>query len=183
MSQRLRWARFLQMPEPEEPPEPDVEPKRSRGHLRLQFPALVMDLWERGTGHTGHHAGHPGHAGHEEAQVQHVGHREMTHLEHHHGSHEDSMSDLGLALISSGTTIFLAMISAIFAMRLFREMLRPQATGAQGGQGDMQGVLQLEVPGVQPFRPFSGQGHRLIMEADKDDASGGAAASGEREPR
>ena len=30
------------------------------------------------------------------------------------------------------------------------------------------GVLQLEVPGVQPFRPFSGQGHRLIMEADKD---------------
>ena len=31
MSQRLRWARFLQMPEPEEPPEPDVEPKRSRG--------------------------------------------------------------------------------------------------------------------------------------------------------
>ncbi len=30
---------------------------------------------------------------------------------------EDSMSDVGLALISSGTTIFLAMISAIFAMR------------------------------------------------------------------
>lgn len=27
------------------------------------------------------------------------------------------MSDVGLALISSGTTIFLAMISAIFAMR------------------------------------------------------------------
>eukprot|EP00435_Cladocopium_sp_Y103_P005588 s1259_g1.t2 len=201
MSQRLRWARFLQMPAPAEPGMESAEgagvemPKWPRGRPRrpqLPFPALaVMDLWERGTGHPNHeghegHGTHHGHHGHEAQVVQHVGsHREMTHLEHH-GSHEDSMSDLGLALISSGTTIFLAMISAIFAMRLFREMLRPQATaGAQGGgQGDMQGVLQLEIPGVQPFRPFSGQGHRLVMEADKDDATGGAAASGEqRDPR
>lgn len=34
------------------------------------------------------------------------------------------MSDLGLALISSGTTVLLATISAVLAMRLFREMLR-----------------------------------------------------------
>lgn len=53
-------------------------------------------------------------------------------------------SDLGLAMISSGTTIFLAMISAIFATRLFREMLRPSGQGqGQGGAqgGDMQGEV------------------------------------------
>ena len=73
---------------------------RSSGHLRLQFPALVMDLWERGSGHhEGHHAGHPGHAGHEEAPAVHVGHREMTHLEHHHGSHEETGQNFNYPLV------------------------------------------------------------------------------------
>eukprot|EP00439_Symbiodinium_sp_Y106_P057980 s2578_g8.t1 len=59
-------------------------------------------------------------------------------------------------------------MSAIFAMRLFREMMRPPAQQIQGmnagADGDAPGVLQLDIPGVQPFRPFSGQGYRLVME-------------------
>lgn len=73
----------------------------------------------------------------------------MAHLRHH-----EDMGDLGLALLSSGTTVFLAMISAFFAIRLFRELRPPP-------NPEMQGVLQLDIPGLQPFRPFSGQGHRL----------------------
>ena len=42
-----------------------------------------------------------------------------------------------------GEVIFTA--GAIFAMRLFREMLRPQATGAPAAGGDMQGAA---VPGM-----------------------------------
>ena len=45
----------------------------------------------------------------------------MAHLRHH-----EDMGDLGLALLSSGTTVFLAMISAFFAIRLFRELRPPQ---------------------------------------------------------
>ena len=45
---------------------------------------------------------------------------------------EDSMSDVGLALISSGTTIFLAMISAIFAMRNLDFWVNPWGTAGWG---------------------------------------------------
>ena len=51
-------------------------------------------------------------------------------------------------LVSFGTTVFLATISALFAMRLFREMLRPQMTIQQEGnmQGDNTGRFQTTPP-------------------------------------
>ena len=36
-----------------------------------------------------------------------------------------------MAIISSGTTILFAMLGAALAMRLFRELLRPQRDSAQ----------------------------------------------------
>eukprot|EP00434_Breviolum_minutum_P017497 symbB.v1.2.015443.t1/scaffold1114.1/size137040/1 len=170
--QHLRWARFLQLPG-HEGVEEDVE-LRGPKVARQPFDIDLQDyMWQRGSGsHDSHGSGAHGHGDHEHgAHHEHHEHLErgqsLSHLEHH-TNHDDSMSDVGLALISSGTTIFLAMISAIFAMRLFREMLRPQ-TPAGNPTGDMQGVLQLDIPGVQPFRPFSGQGHRLVMEPEKDE--------------
>ncbi|CAE7600901.1 unnamed protein product [Symbiodinium sp. CCMP2592] len=137
---RVLPSQALQM----EGPDPDVDP-------------LEDDLWDRGSGGSEHVDHHHQHA--------------VEHLEHHpHEPHDDTMTDFGVALISSGTTIFLAFMSAIFAMRLFREMMRPPAQQMQGmnagADGDAPGVLQLDIPGVQPFRPFSGQGYRLVMEPD-----------------
>ena len=137
---------------------------RSRG-LDIEGPALDPidldpldtlddDVWDRGSGTSEH--------------VEHHHQRAAEHLEHH--PHDDTMTDIGVALISSGTTIFLAFMSAIFAMRLFREMMRPpqQIQGLNAGaDGDVPGVLQLDIPGVQPFRPFSGQGYRLVVEDSK----------------
>ena len=112
---------------------------------------LDDDVWDRGSSSSDH------------AEQHH--HQHSIHLEHH--AHDDAMQDIGLALISSGTTIFLAFMSAIFAMRLFREVMRPstqQIQGLNAGADDVPGVLQLDIPGVQPFRPFSGQGYRLVIE-------------------
>ena len=115
---------------------------------------LDDDVWDRGS------------AGSDHVEHQHQ-HAVAEHAQHH--PHDDAMTDIGVALVSSGTTIFLAFMSAIFAMRLFREMMRPQGQQMQmnaGADGDVPGVLQLDIPGVQPFRPFSGQGYRLVVESD-----------------
>mmetsp|Transcript_897 Transcript_897/g.842 ORF Transcript_897/g.842 Transcript_897/m.842 type:complete len:112 (-) Transcript_897:31-366(-) len=58
-----------------------------------------------------------------------------------------------LAIISSGTTILFAMAGAALAMRLFRELLRPRNQNPE--------VVHVDIPGVQPFRPFAGQAYHL----------------------
>ena len=155
---RVLPTQSLQMEGFREGPDPDAD-------------LLEDDLWDRGSGGSEHVDHHRQHA--------------VEHLEHHpHEPHDDTMTDVGVALISSGTTIFLAFMSAIFAMRLFREMMRPPAQQMQGmnagADGDAPGVLQLDIPGVQPFRPFSGQGYRLVMEPDSK-ASGVPKADAEKE--
>eukprot|EP00931_Biecheleriopsis_adriatica_P084209 TRINITY_DN57958_c0_g1_i1.p1 TRINITY_DN57958_c0_g1~~TRINITY_DN57958_c0_g1_i1.p1 ORF type:complete len:221 (-),score=47.11 TRINITY_DN57958_c0_g1_i1:19-660(-) len=101
-----------------------------------------------------------------------------THAVGQHHTAED-MADTGAVILSTGTTFFLATLTAIFAMRLIRELLRSPRQGdlvlnpeLQGPGGSDAQVLQLDVPGLQPFRPYSGPGHRL-----KDDSqpSSGAA--------
>mmetsp|Transcript_55441 Transcript_55441/g.104109 ORF Transcript_55441/g.104109 Transcript_55441/m.104109 type:complete len:289 (-) Transcript_55441:41-907(-) len=120
----------------------------------LQDP-LDDEVWDRGS------------AGPHEQAEHHRPHA-VEHLEHH--PHDD-MTDVGVALISSGTTIFLAFMSAVFAMRLFRELMRPppqQLPGFNPTEGDVPGVVQLDIPGVQPFRPFAGQGYRLVLEPPEE---------------
>ena len=80
-------------------------------------------------------------------------HEPHVHQHHSHHYHEDPMDEVAVAIISSGTTILFAMAGAALAMRLFRELVRPRSQNAD--------VVQVDIPGVQPFRPFAGQAYHL----------------------
>ncbi|CAJ1436859.1 unnamed protein product, partial [Effrenium voratum] len=138
------------------PPPPDMPAMEVSA---LQFDLELPPVFDRGSGQ--HHESHESHESHQPRHERHEHEHTVAHLEHEH------QDDLGLALISSGTTVFLAMISAIFAIRLFREMLRPTPGAGLVGEGQAQ-VVQLDIPGVPPFRPFSGQGYRLTVEKPEE---------------
>ena len=100
------------------------------------------------------------------------GHMQHEHNEHeeppepaHHDNDEMMMADIGLAMISSGMTVMLAMMGAVCALRICREMLRRRgaAGGATGNAVENQALLD---GSVQAFRPFAGQGYRLVVEGD-----------------
>ena len=80
-------------------------------------------------------------------------HESHVHQHHSHHYHEDPMDEVAVAIISSGTTILFAMAGAALAMRLLRELVRPRSHNAE--------VVQVDIPGVQPFRPFAGQAYHL----------------------
>lgn len=80
-------------------------------------------------------------------------HESHVHQHHSHHYHEDPMDEVAVAIISSGTTMLFAMAGAALAMRLFRELVRPRSHNAE--------VVQVDIPGVQPFRPFAGQAYHL----------------------
>eukprot|EP00930_Biecheleria_cincta_P006426 TRINITY_DN107429_c0_g1_i1.p1 TRINITY_DN107429_c0_g1~~TRINITY_DN107429_c0_g1_i1.p1 ORF type:complete len:277 (-),score=49.27 TRINITY_DN107429_c0_g1_i1:17-847(-) len=125
---------------------------------------LLAELLDRGVG-SGHSPDH--------AEQHH-------HHEDNHVHDDDQLGNFATALLTSSTTVLLAMISAIFAVRLVREMMRPSTSPLVlgGPDPDVQGVqLQLDIPGVQPFRPFAGQGYRLQAEAPEE-KQGGAATEG-----
>ncbi|CAJ1388588.1 unnamed protein product [Effrenium voratum] len=95
------------------------------------------------------------------------------HVMHLHQYHADPMDEVAVAIISSGTTILFAMLGAALAMRLFRELLRPQRDSAQE-------VLQMDIPGIQPFQPFGGQAHRLEREEKRSGVVQSGNAAGQR---
>lgn len=64
------------------------------------------------------------------------------------------------------TSVLLGVCAALFALRLLRELSSSGSGG--GGEGAERqvlgfrpGMVDVEVSGSQPYRPFSGQGHRL----------------------
>lgn len=80
---------------------------------------------------------------------------------HHHSHHvhlEESfdMDEFAVAVLSYGSTILFATLGAALAMRLFREVLRPARS-----RDELPDVVQMDIPGVQPFRPCAGQGYHL----------------------
>ncbi|CAK0855050.1 unnamed protein product, partial [Prorocentrum cordatum] len=98
--------------------------------------------------------------------------------------------------LSPITTVLLVFISALFAARLVREMAAAQRA-AQAGAANQDGIVinnqdgvvvevdvgdprvgavTVEAAGIQPFRPFGGQGHRL-QPAGKASAPGPAPGS------
>eukprot|EP00913_Durusdinium_trenchii_P002978 g2759.t1 len=123
----------------------------TRGGRQLpQIDLDLDDLWDAGPSDRGSgYEHHPPEHAHE--HVHHVHHHHEHNVAHLGHSHDEAMSDLGLALISSGTTVLLATISAVLAMRLFREMLRTD-TPEQPNSG---GVIQMDIPGLRPFVPFN----------------------------
>ncbi|CAK9042588.1 unnamed protein product [Durusdinium trenchii] len=86
---------------------------------------------------------------------------------HHHSHHvhlEESfdMDEFAVAVLSYGSTILFATLGAALAMRLFREVLRPARS-----RDELPDVVQMDIPGVQPFRPFAGQGYHLQADLGK----------------
>mmetsp|Transcript_42901 Transcript_42901/g.80026 ORF Transcript_42901/g.80026 Transcript_42901/m.80026 type:complete len:241 (-) Transcript_42901:19-741(-) len=120
----------------------DVEVAPGEGHMPPNGPYPV---WDRGSGHHDHE--------------RHDHHEPEPHTDD--GS-EDILSDVGLAMVSSGVTVMLAMMGALCALRICREMLRRRRDGQQGNATE---TPPLESP-VQAFRPFGGQGYRLVVEGD-----------------
>ena len=82
----------------------------------------------------------------------------VNHFDHQY--QEDPMDEVAVAIISSGTTILFAMAGAALAMRLFRELLRPRNDRSAE-------LVQVDIPGVQPFRPFAGQAYHLQADLNK----------------
>mmetsp|Transcript_36164 Transcript_36164/g.84681 ORF Transcript_36164/g.84681 Transcript_36164/m.84681 type:complete len:268 (+) Transcript_36164:64-867(+) len=94
--------------------------------------------------------------------VEHHEHQQSPDPPVHHGNDDMMVADIGLAMISSGLTVMLAMMGAVCALRICREMLRRRGTASAAN------VVESRVPegSAQAFRPFGGQGYRLVLEGD-----------------
>ena len=103
--------------------------------------------WDRGPGHMQRHE-----------------HEEPPEPPAHHDSDDMMMADIGLAMISSGMTVLLAMMGAVCALRICREMIM-RRRGANSAAGSVVEAAASE-GSVQAFRPFAGQGYRLVLEGD-----------------
>lgn len=136
----------------------------------VSLPELLATISSRGVGQA-HGADHARH------HAEHV----AAHDEH------DQVGNLATAFLTSSTTVLLAMLCAAFAVRLVREMMRPASSplvfGVAGADQDIQGLqLQVDVPGVQPFRPFAGQGYRLQAEAPDEKPGGNGDGRSSEKP-
>lgn len=73
--------------------------------------------------------------------------------------------------LSPVTTVLLVFVTSLFAVRLLRELIAAPRGGGINEMGDADmgqpmaqmpaGMVAVETPGLQPFRPFSGQSYRL----------------------
>ncbi|CAE7561683.1 unnamed protein product [Symbiodinium natans] len=98
------------------------------------------------------------------AHAEHYEHQQTEEPPEQHGSDDMMMADIGLAMVSSGLTIMLAMMGAVCALRICREMLRRRNASAEGTT--MQTGTPAPDGSLQAFRPFAGQGYRLVVEGD-----------------
>eukprot|EP00913_Durusdinium_trenchii_P024609 g23101.t1 len=80
----------------------------------------------------------------------------------HAAAQSFDMDEFAVAVLSYGSTILFATLGAALAMRLFREVLRPARS-----RDELPDVVQMDIPGVQPFRPFAGQGYHLQADLGK----------------
>lgn len=103
--------------------------------------------------------------------------------EAHHAAASSSDAATAAATVEDGepfppfATMFIAFLSALFAVRLLREIIAGQRQAApQNGDPTTTApnFVALEVPGQSPFRPYSGLGHRLTGEPEPSRDSPGA---------
>jgi len=111
------------------------------------------------------------------------------HHRHHESAPEETTAHHMHAMhyLSPCMTIMVGLCASLLALRLLRDLSEPRGNGEGGGAaGDPEdgqppqdgappgGMVALETPGLTPFRPFGGTGHRL---ADATPAAAGQASA------